>query len=129
MPILTISQCGIDALKLKEAPSSDSQSTVRTKYNANFALIKKAFACVGEYLSTGIQLIPPTTPVIGQNYVVQYTGGSWILMETSPQYGTKYVIHASETITVQDDHQYIVNDTLFLFGTLNLEPTAQLVLI
>lgn len=88
--------------------------------------LKSAGASIGfSYITLADidDVIAPPTPIIGQQYVFQYTGGGDYQMQAVPSLnsGTKFIIGIGEVVQVFLEYQYIVHEHLYLDGSIEID--------
>lgn len=121
--------CDIGDILLKQITSLHSNASARTLINENFEKLQRVIHCVNELSLNDLNdLILPDPPELNVQYVLTWDGDNFVFVSSSSNPGTKYVIRPDEVIRVLEDHQYIVSDQLFLFGTLILEGNSELVI-
>lgn len=119
-----MSECfdNLGDIKIQNIGSLNSQSSARDIINRNFKALRDAVICISEISIEDIGgLILPDPPQNNVQYVLQWNGSAFEFVVANTNPGTKYIIQADEYIKVLEDYQYIVHDTLFLYGTLDVE--------
>ncbi len=66
-------------------------------------------------------LVLPVSPTLGQNYVLQFDGTKYNLVNENVGIGIKNHILVTDNIVVPVDYQYIVYNELILEGTMDVE--------
>lgn len=122
--------CDLSDVILKQITSLHSNASARDLINENFSKLKKVVDCLSELTTDDLNdLIFPDPPETGVQYVLIWDGNNFVFVPSATNPGTKYIIRPDESITVLDDYQYIIADHIFIFGDLNLEGNAELVIL
>jgi hypothetical protein len=120
--------CNLDQFKIREITTAHSNASAREIINENFRNVKEKILCIGSTIANSVMITPPNPPIVGMNYVVQYTGSGYVLVQQSS--GTKYKIRNKEKIFVGSDYQYILYNAIDIDagGAIEVETGGQLII-
>lgn len=115
---------------LKKISDDKSQSEARVTINDNFAKLSSVIKCMSQVIADQINsILPANTPVNGVQYVLQYNGSKYVMVEANTNPGSKFNIRADESVRVVTTNQYLIFDHLYLDGTLTIESGAECVIL